>query len=46
MTKLRVSANVGHHQDFHPKDLYAVRVFIESVQPRIDVEISSSRSLN
>jgi len=28
MTKLHVSANIGHHQVFHPKDLYGVRVFI------------------
>ena len=27
MTKLHVSANTGHLQVFHPKDLYAVRVF-------------------
>jgi len=28
MTKLHVSANIGHHQVIHPKDLYSVRVFI------------------
>ena len=27
---------------FHPKELYAVKVFIQSMRPRIDVEISSS----
>jgi len=28
MIKVHVSANIGHHQVFHPKDLCAVRVFI------------------
>jgi len=46
MTKLHVSTNFGLHQVLYPTDLYVLRVFIYSMQPRVDVEVSSSRILS